>query len=397
MTIKTIHPFPARMAPELALEPLAKLEEGSVVLDPMMGSGTVLRHATSLGHSAIGFDMDPLAVLMTQVWTTSISKEAIEQELEAVLDDAAKVDLRTSRLHWISADPNSKKFIDFWFGEDQRKELARLAFVLDERNTSRLGVARRSAVNVLRLGLSRIIVTKQQSASLARDTSHSRPHKVVENSDYDVSDGFVRSVRQLTNKLADTPAKGVAKVSLGDARKLQLEDSSIDAVVTSPPYLNAIDYLRGHRMSLVWLGHSITDLRGIRSNSVGSESPRKLKLVQEQAQVTAAAMCNLDSLEPQLRPMLKRYAADLIEITSEIARVLKQKKAATFVVGDSCLKGCSIKNSSGLAHAANLAGLRATSVVEREIPASNRYLPTTGATLSKRMRTELVMTFEKAP
>jgi DNA modification methylase len=47
--------------------------------------------------------------------------------------------------------------------------------------------------------------------------------------------------------------------------------NSVDAVLTSPPYLNAIDYMRGHRMSLVWLGHSLTELRHIRSNSIGAE------------------------------------------------------------------------------------------------------------------------------
>ena len=40
----TIHPFPARMAPELALQSLGLLESG-VVLDPMTGSGTVARVA----------------------------------------------------------------------------------------------------------------------------------------------------------------------------------------------------------------------------------------------------------------------------------------------------------------------------------------------------------------
>jgi len=42
-------------------------------------------------------------------------------------------------------------------------------------------------------------------------------------------------------------------------------------VLTSPPYLNAIDYLRGHRLALVWLGHELGPLKEIRANSVGAE------------------------------------------------------------------------------------------------------------------------------
>jgi DNA modification methylase len=76
------------MAPELALEMLSGLSENSVVLDPMAGSGTVLREATELGHRAIGFDMDPLAVLMARVWTTPVPDAVIEQLGNNVVNQA---------------------------------------------------------------------------------------------------------------------------------------------------------------------------------------------------------------------------------------------------------------------------------------------------------------------
>jgi SAM-dependent methyltransferase len=63
---RSLHPFPARMAPEIALQALASLPRDSTVLDPMCGSGTVLREALRHGHRAIGFDLDPLAVLMSR-------------------------------------------------------------------------------------------------------------------------------------------------------------------------------------------------------------------------------------------------------------------------------------------------------------------------------------------
>ncbi len=65
--IRPIHPFPARMAPDLAISELTSLKRGSVVLDPMAGSGTVLRQASENGLTAIGFDVDPMAVLISRV------------------------------------------------------------------------------------------------------------------------------------------------------------------------------------------------------------------------------------------------------------------------------------------------------------------------------------------
>jgi hypothetical protein len=383
------------MAPELALNSLKNLKIGSLVLDPMAGSGTVLRQAIALGHRAIGFDMDPLAILMSRVWTTPVDDSSIRDELKHVLDEARAVDLRYATLSWVTGHPETRSFIEFWFGPTQRRELKRLSFILDERTRAHLGPGRRAAVDVLRLALSRIIVTKEQSASLARDTSHSRPHKVADSSDYNVFEGFERSVNQLRTRLKAFPATVGATVDYGDARDLDLRTGSVDAVMTSPPYLNAIDYLRGHRMSLVWLGHSIEDLRKIRSASIGAERSSDNKKGGSAIAQVAAAMCDSQSLQPRLRPIIERYAKDLIGMTMQIARVLKRGGGATFVVGNSCLKGTFIKNSAGVAQAAALAGMTAISETERELPSGNRYLPITGTALSKRMRTETVLKYSK--
>jgi len=56
-----------------------------------------------------------------------------------------------------------------------------------------------------------------------------------------------------------------------DVRNIPITDGFIDVVITSPPYLNAIDYLRGHKLSLAWLGYKISDIIPIRSNNIGAE------------------------------------------------------------------------------------------------------------------------------
>src|SRR4051794_25042361 len=80
-----IHPFPARMAPGIALDALGEHKKPLRVLDPMMGSGTVLAVAKSRGHRAYGIDTDPLAVLLTKVWTTSIRPAVVLDEAKQVL------------------------------------------------------------------------------------------------------------------------------------------------------------------------------------------------------------------------------------------------------------------------------------------------------------------------
>jgi hypothetical protein len=394
MKVRTIHPFPARMAPDLALTTLANLPACSIVLDPMMGSGTVVRQALEFGHDAVGYDLDPLAVLMSKAWTTEVLDDDIEVMLREVLSMVDGMGGTVPLLEWQS-DPETSQFIDFWFHEVQRAELSRISSALDQQGRLELTPGRQAALDVLRVAFSRIIITKEQGASLARDTSHSRPHRVSLVSDYRVRFHFERSVTQLRKRLLEHPPKGGARVSQGDARALALSDESVDAVITSPPYLNAIDYMRGHRMSLTWLGHSIPALRSVRSNSIGAERSADAHDRYEEVTAIARAMRGPEPLDKRLEGIIGRYALDLINMTAEISRVLKPGCRATFVVGNSCIKGAFIDNALGVATAASRGGMALIESRERDLPAASRYLPISGEALSKRMRTETVLICEK--
>src|SRR3954464_11157502 len=80
-----VHPFPARMAPGIAFDIIAAEPEPIRILDPMMGSGTVLAVARAHGHKAIGVDIAPLAVLLARVWTTVVDVAAVEEKAVEVL------------------------------------------------------------------------------------------------------------------------------------------------------------------------------------------------------------------------------------------------------------------------------------------------------------------------
>ena len=391
MKVKTIHPFPARMAPGLALAVLEDMPEGSTILDPMMGSGTVVRQALEFGHDAVGYDLDPLAVLMTKAWTTEVEDGAIVDLTREVLTRVAALDDHVPELSW-QQDAETSQFVGYWFYETQRHDLARLAFVLAKLETTTTLSRELAALGVLKVAFSRIIVTKERAASLARDTSHSRPHRVATASDYRVLWNFERSVAQLRRRLAEHPPKGAARTGRGDARALELADGSIDAVITSPPYLNAIDYMRGHKMSLVWLGHSIPGLRTVRSSSIGAERAPAAHSRQDDVDALSQAMRGGDPLGGRLEGIIARYALDLLGMTAEIARVLKPAGRATFVVGNSCIKGRFVDNARGVAAAAEMAGMTISGSRERDLPNASRYLPVSGDNLSKRMRTETILT-----
>ena len=372
--IRSIHPFPARMAPELALEKLGELKSPGLILDPMAGSGTVLRQATDLGHRAVGFDMDPLAVLMTRVWTTAVEEKLVDDIADRVTKRIEAIDPVSAKLSWMDEDVETSAFVDFWFAEPQKGDLRRIAFVLDE--------------------LGRELADPQEQLALV---SHSRPHKVADQNDFDVRPMFARSIKAVKKRLRDAPPMGGADIGLGDARTLTaLADGSIDAVLTSPPYLNAIDYMRGHRLSLIWLGHRLGDLRTIRSTSIGAERAPDQVDEADILNEMRLAMGELDALPNKFRSMISRYVQDIHRMIAEISRVLKVGAHATFVMGNSCLRDVFIRNSAAVSTAAQHAGLSLVSETERPLPMRSRYLPMTSASLGKRMRTETILTFARA-
>jgi DNA modification methylase len=393
MTMKvrhSVHPFPARMAPELAFESLRHLRRDSVVLDPMSGSGTVLRQASDLGLSAIGFDMDPLAVLMARVWTTPINDTTAAELSAFILSEARSLRKKDIYLEWIDNDEETKEFVEFWFGRKQLRELRSIAFVMNALAMD----AETSAtpeLDAMRISLSRIIITKEQCASLARDTSHSRPHRVSSDSDYCCYSGFERSAKAVRARLMQNPPKCGARVKLGDARSLKIKANSADAILTSPPYLNAIDYMRGHRLSLVWLGHRLSALRAIRSNTIGAE--RGPDAQNEIVPHGRKQMGAVELLPARYGKMIDRYILDVYRMMSEMKRVLRPGGTATLVVGNSCLRSVFLSNSNLVHHAALAAGFKLKNSTERPLPDGSRYLPTNVAgSLGKRMRTETVLT-----
>jgi hypothetical protein len=392
----SLHPFPARMAPELAvarLDRLAQESRNSVVLDPMSGSGTVVRHASELGLRGYGFDLDPLAVLISRVSSRRIPDDAIETAAARILNEARALRAPPA-LSWIDGDPDGERFINYWYADKQRSDLRRIAYFLEL--SKEFGIAE-DVAQALKVALSRIIVTKSRVASLAQDTSHSRPHRVATDSDYDVLAGFEASIRQLRRRLQKLKPKVDAFVEQGDARELSaMENSSVDLVLTSPPYLNALDYMRGHRMSLIWLGHRYKNLTATRSASIGAERAPDRSLPKALLHHIQWCMGSIGELPNRHQRMIERYIFDLHAMAAEIARVLRSGACATFVMGDSCLKGVFIKNSDGLAAAAELAGLHQVSRAVRDLPERHRYLPTpTSGALAKRMRKEIILTFRK--
>lgn len=393
-----IHPFPARMAPGIALEALGESKEPLRVLDPMAGSGTVLAVARSRGHRAFGVDLDPLAVLLSRVWTAAVDAEDILDKAAEVLDRARErfSGIREGEAYPTDADSETREFVRYWFDPYARRQLAALS-------RSIRGIQDPRTRDVLWCGFSRLIISKQSGASLALDLSHSRPHRHFRTAPAKPFGGFKKAVEGVVLNCPQRGERGIgpgANVVQGDARDLPHDSGSMDMVLTSPPYLNAIDYMRCSKFSLVWMNYRVDDLRRIRADSVGTEASSAAARDDAEVQSIVEHLSLRPKLEDRHAALLSTYVYDMRKALAEAARVLRPGGKAVYVVGDSTIRGTFVRNSEIVSAVARLAGLQQVRRKSRSLPPNRRYLPPptsskSGAALESRMRREVVLEFRR--
>lgn len=366
------HAFAAKFPPELPRLFIDKLTKpGELVIDPMVGSGTAVVEAALAGRIGIGFDIDPLAVRLTQVKVTPQDVKRLATIVEKVLQrvteaDAAGVDNPWSLLA-ARYEPRIVDFFRYWFLPETAGQLGLLIQAIEK-------VRDPLPRYLFEIAFSSIIVTKSGGVSLARDLAHSRPHKVKDKKVRSVIAAFRERVNRMLlglETISDAPGKATAL--LGDARRLPLKDDAVSLVVTSPPYANAIDYLRAHKFSLFWLGHGYDDLVNLRRKYIGAEvreTPQGLP--SSTANKAISAVGRSDKLKAGI---LFRYFRDMYTALREMHRVLKHGHAAIIVVGPSQVRGVDVKTHIAIAELGVAAGFELAGTAVRPISRNRRLMP----------------------
>jgi DNA modification methylase len=420
-----IHSFPAKFPPQLPRHLIQHLTEpGELVCDPMMGSGTTLLEAHLLGRQTVGIDIDPLALRIAQAKLSRMPSGLVLKTGIELLE-AAKAQSRTSLTalmeHYTNRfDEPTRKFLEYWFLPDTRLALLALAGQLDQ-------VSDPALHGMLEVLFSSIIITKSGGVSLAFDLAHTRPHrakrvrdrngailfeesashitperlKLLTKTQRDPFDEFEKRLRSFSSLSALNPdARLLSHTLEGSARTLPLSDHCVDLIVTSPPYAaNAIDYMRAHKFSLVWLGYSIDGLSQLRRQYVGSEAA-----FEEQAHTLPKSVLLLcDQIAEQDKRkarVVRQYYIEMQQALAEYYRVLRPGRAAVLVVGNSIIRGINTLVESCLTDIGLELGFEAPAIGIRRIDRNKRMLPAgkitdTGSQIQQRMHEEYVIGFFK--
>jgi hypothetical protein len=266
------HTYPARMHPATAGRLVrAATAPGALVLDPFCGSGTVLVEAMIAGRRATGTDLNPLAERLARLKTARLSageRDALVAGARAVA--AIANERRAQRAGATRRYPP----------EDVALFDPHVLLELDSIRSAIASLDRSPPVRgALALVLSAILVKLSRRASDTsrdaggmnmRDAGASTPRRLAAGYPARL---FLRKAEELASRLAAledlVPAEiPPAHVALDDAARLRtIGASTVDAIVTSPPYVATYDYLEHHALRLRWLD---LDTRPFASGEIGS-------------------------------------------------------------------------------------------------------------------------------
>ena len=196
--------------------------------------------------------------------------------------------------------------------------------------------------------------------------------------------------------LKDRGKRGAQRIGVWLAQQKMIPD----LIVTSPPYAaNAIDYMRAHKFSLVWLGHSIDDLSALRARYIGGEStvgqdllPLPLHSLEMVQRIT--------HIDRKKGLALHRYYSEMTRVLTGAFRVLKPRGAAVFVVGSSTMCGIDTQTHICLGEIGHSIGFELDGIARRSLDRNRRMMPARArgarqSQIEERMHEEYVIGFVK--
>lgn len=286
---------------------------GRRLLDPFCGVGTSLLAAKSLGLSSFGVDASELAVFVSRTKCANYCKEDIN-EINDFLALLPRLARKESNLRWEFELFSPRAAFP-------KRNIFEISAIREAINEFQCG---QKARNLLTLALLSIL---PQASILVKDGGVLRIDR--RKMAMPAKEAFRRKARQMVVDIEKTPQEGFeSAVSLGDARSLEFDAETFDIIVTSPPYLNNVDYSKIYGLELTLLTLDPDATRKVRARLLHSfiKEDHKADYVLPECEGIAHKI-----------PIVGGYFADMEKTIMEMKRVLKPGAASYIVVSNAVI------------------------------------------------------------
>lgn len=331
---------------------------GSVVLDPFCGSGTVPVTARMLGAQGIGIDMMPIASYVAE------AKTEWGADPKRLLETAKKVVVaHRVPTNWTPFLKETKR----QFAPPVLDSLLRL-------RASVWALREGPIKTLLKLAFANILI---DSSNLKRAPclGYTRKLGLTEDTPRNL---FLTSARRIAEDLQSMKMRRQtwgppADIRLGSSAVIRLPENTVDLAITSPPYVNGLDYVMNYKIDLAWMGfvnsyHELASLRAsmvacdnIPKGTAATHAPSETVLSDDWLNyVTRTIDQNIQTKgsyrRDDMHAIVTKYFDDLVPVMKNVLFALKPGSRFVVVNGDSLIAGTYIPGDMIFARLAEKTG-----------------------------------------
>jgi DNA modification methylase len=347
-----LHKYPAKFFPELPRWLIQRYsQKNDWVLDPFAGSGTTNLECLLARRNSVAIDIDPFARFLTKVKITPLKKDALQKTYTYL----KKKILQYDKDSLTKGDFPNFPYRDNWFNSYVIDELAYIKKNI--LNLSRIMYGDfskkdvRDITDFFLVSFSSIIRSVSNADdNCTRTVIRKKLNKQVKKGD--ALNKFIKAIDEDVPKmlLFSTVCPANIKVEIpedSDARNIKYPDNFFRLAVTSPPYVNAVDYPRTHQLEIYWLGIENGSLAPLKKLHVGTESV----LHNEYKHLHKTGFKYIDNIlkalyvkDPRRSYILYKFLIDMQNNLLEVKRVLKPGGIYAVVIGNNKMRGILIES-----------------------------------------------------
>lgn len=361
--IHNIALYPCKYIAELPKWAIKKYsKENDIILDPFVGGGTTFVESKKLRRNCLGIDYNPYARLISEVKSTTLDEKELVSEYNR-LSENIKQD------NGFDLPKPDFKGVDFWFNQDV---ITGLSKIKKHVNT----ILNQKVRNFFLVAFSMVVRKASYIAPGQMLTARRSDWRTIKQlSETDTIDLFFSICQEYMSHLISfsrlASNKNFTKIIGNDARKIILPEGivNVDLIVSSPPYINAMDYIWANRLRVHWLDlvKSDDDRLELYNYEIGTERISKKEYSQigslgiEEIDKTIAEIYHShnSNQQSQLRSRVTyKYFVDMKKHFEEAYKVLKNGGRYCIVIGDNNIRKIYVPTSKYLTMIAESVGFK---------------------------------------
>ncbi|WP_049789129.1 DNA methyltransferase [Flagellimonas ruestringensis] len=358
------HRYPAKFLPNIVKKIIEDYtKEGDVVADLFAGCGTTLVESKIHGRKSVGVDINPVAQLIARVKTQPIDPKELDRVFKDLVNSLEFYDEK----NYHNIEKHDR--IDYWFFPENKYRIAYLYDLISGLPESQ------KIKDFFLVALSHIL--KNCSRWLQTST---KPQIDPDKVPVSVFFAFKKQVKTMIRKNSDffkelkklQYSNVESQIFLQDARKTEIEDSSISTVITSPPYVTSYEYADLHQLTGYWFDY-VSNLLEFRKNFIGTFYSYGTELKTE-SKTAQDLIDQLKNIHLRTAKEVANYFNDMKMVADEMYRILKNDGYAFIVIGNTTFKNVKILSAEIFSELLELSGFEVHDVIKRSIP--HKLIPT---------------------